>query len=70
MNEWSKACREGSGNKYHASVFDKYKGNAIVATKCDYSYHNNSGALRRLYAAGSYINCKRCLAAIRKEGGK
>jgi len=63
------ACRETSGGKYHAAVIDRYTGQ-IAATKCNYSKISSSGGRRQFYAAGGYINCKRCAAAIRKETGR
>jgi hypothetical protein len=69
----NKAVKETTGTKYHAGVFEnRYSSDGSryqvpVATKCNYSTISNSGQRRSFYSVGSYINCKRCLAAIKKE---
>ncbi len=60
------AVKEVGGTKYHAGVIDFFT-KQPVATKCNYSKIANNGGRRQFYQAGSYVNCKRCLAVLKKE---
>ena len=63
------AVREVGGTKYHAGVID-YFSKQPVATICNlskFTTKNNEGVRRQFYLAGSYVNCKRCLAALAKQ---